>query len=227
MKVGDCVARIKSERDELIENNLGLVHACANRFKGRGAEYDDLFQAGCVGLIKAADNFDPQRGFSFSTYAVPVILGEIKRIFRDGGTVKVGRAIKEKSRAAVKRRDEISLSLGREPTIGELAESLGIDAAETAMLLNASMPVMSLTVGEDGECQTDIPIESPESKISDFLALRQVLQTLDERDRKMIELRYYRSKTQSETAKILGMTQVQVSRREKAVLEIIRKRLTA
>lgn len=221
------MARIKSERDELIENNLGLVHACANRFKGRGAEYDDLFQAGCVGLIKAADNFDPQRGFSFSTYAVPVILGEIKRIFRDGGTVKVGRAIKEKSRAAVKRRDEISLSLGREPTIGELAESLGIDAAETAMLLNASMPVMSLTVGEDGECQTDIPIESPESKISDFLALRQVLQTLDERDRRMIELRYYRSKTQSETAKILGMTQVQVSRREKAVLEIIRKRLTA
>lgn len=221
------MARIKSERDELIENNLGLVHACANRFKGRGAEYDDLFQAGCVGLIKAADNFDPKRGFSFSTYAVPVILGEIKRIFRDGGTVKVGRAIKEKSRAAVKRRDEISLSLGREPTIGELAESLGIDAAETAMLLNASMPVMSLTVGEDGECQTDIPIESPESKISDFLALRQVLQTLDERDRKMIELRYYRSKTQSETAKILGMTQVQVSRREKAVLEIIRKRLTA
>lgn len=221
------MARIKSERDELIENNLGLVHACANRFKGRGAEYDDLFQAGCVGLIKAADNFDPQRGFSFSTYAVPVILGEIKRIFRDGGTVKVGRAIKEKSRAAVKRRDEISLSLGREPTIGELAESLGIDAAETAMLLNASMPVMSLTVGEDGECQTDIPIESPESEISDFLALRQVLQTLDERDRKMIELRYYRSKTQSETAKILGMTQVQVSRREKAVLEIIRKRLTA
>ena len=221
------MARIKSERDELIENNLGLVHACANRFKGRGAEYDDLFQAGCIGLIKAADNFDPQRGFSFSTYAVPVILGEIKRIFRDGGTVKVGRAIKEKSRAAVKRRDEISLSLGREPTIGELAESLGIDAAETAMLLNASMPVMSLTVGEDGECQTDIPIESPESKISDFLALRQVLQTLDERDRKMIELRYYRSKTQSETAKILGMTQVQVSRREKAVLEIIRKRLTA
>lgn len=221
------MTRIKSERDELIENNLGLVHACVNRFKGRGVEYDDLFQAGCVGLIKAADNFDPQRGFSFSTYAVPVILGEIKRIFRDGGTVKVGRAMKEKSRAAVKRRDEISLSLGREPTVGELAESLGIDAAETAMLLNASMPVMSLTVGEDGECQTDIPIESPESKISDLLALRQVLQTLEERDRRMIELRYYRSMTQSETAKILGMTQVQVSRREKAVLEIIRKRLTA
>ncbi|MGN0542811.1 MAG: sigma-70 family RNA polymerase sigma factor [Acutalibacteraceae bacterium] len=221
------MTRTKSERDELIENNLGLVHACANRFKGRGAEYDDLFQAGCVGLIKAADNFDPQRGFSFSTYAVPVILGEIKRIFRDGGTVKVGRAIKEKSRAAVKRRDEISLSLGREPTIGELAESLGIDAAETAMLLNASMPVMSLTVGEDGECQTDIPVESPENKISDLLALRQVLQTLEGRDRRMIVLRYYHGKTQSETAKILGMTQVQVSRREKAVLEIIRKRLTA
>lgn len=220
------MTRTKSDRDEMIENNLGLVHACANRFKGRGAEYDDLFQAGCVGLIKAADNFDPQRGFSFSTYAVPVILGEIKRIFRDGGTVKVGRAIKEKSRAAVKRRDEIALCLGREPTVTELAESLGIGAEETAMLLNASMPVMSLTVGEDGECQTDIPVDSPENAVSDRLALRQVLQKLGDKDRKMIEMRYYRSMTQSETAKALGMTQVQVSRREKAVLEIIRKCLT-
>ena len=216
---------IKEKRNELVENNLGLVHSCANRFKGRGAEYDDLFQAGCVGLIKAADNFDESRGFSFSTYAVPVILGEIRRIFRDGGTVKVGRALKEKSRDAIKRKEEISIELGREPTISELSESLGLDTTETAMLLNASMPVLSLTIGDEVESQFEIPVDSPENKISDLLALRQVLDSLDERDRKMIELRYYGSMTQSETALKLGMTQVQVSRREKAVLDAIRKKL--
>lgn len=221
------MTEIKAERNRLVENNLGLVHACANRFRGRGVEYDDLFQAGCVGLIKAADNFDETRGFSFSTYAVPVILGEIKRVFRDGGVVKVGRAIKEKSRAAVKRREEIAVELGREPTVSELAERLGVDAAEAAMLLNASMPAVSLTSAEDGEGQLDIPVDSPENEVSDFLALRQVLQSLDERDRKMIELRYYGGMTQSKTAQKLGMTQVQVSRREKAVLELIRKKLTA
>lgn len=211
----------------MVEKNLGLVHACANRFRGRGAEYDDLFQAGCVGLIKAADNFDESRGFSFSTYAVPVILGEIKRLFRDGGSVKVGRAIKEKSRNALKKREEIALSLGREPTVGELAESLGIDSTEAAMLLNASMPPVSLTCSEDGEKSLDIPVDSPENELSDSLALRQVLQSLDERDRKMIELRYYGGLTQSKTGRRLGMTQVQVSRREKAVLEIIREKLSS
>ena len=217
----------KSARNELVEKNLGLVHACANRFRGRGAEYDDLFQAGCVGLIKAADNFDESRGFSFSTYAVPVILGEIKRLFRDGGSVKVGRAIKEKSRNALKKREEIALSLGREPTVGELAESLGIDSTEAAMLLNASIPPVSLTCSEDGEKSLDIPVDSPENELSDSLALRQVIQSLEERDRKMIELRYYGGLTQSKTGRRLGMTQVQVSRREKAVLEIIREKLSS
>ncbi len=220
------MAETKSKRNEMVEKNLGLVHSCANRFRGRGVEYDDLFQAGCVGLIKAADNFDESRGFSFSTYAVPVILGEIKRIFRDGGAIKIGRAIKEKSRAAVKKKEEISVSLGREPTVAELAESLGLDITETAMLLNASMPAMSLTAGEEGDEQIDIPVESPENEISDFLALRQVISALDERDRRMIELRYYDGLTQSKTAQVLGMTQVQVSRREKAVLASIRKNLT-
>lgn len=220
------MAEMKSKRNEMVEKNLGLVHSCANRFRGRGVEYDDLFQAGCVGLIKAADNFDESRGFSFSTYAVPVILGEIKRIFRDGGAVKIGRAIKEKSRAAVKKKEEISVSLGREPSVAELAESLGLDITETAMLLNASMPAMSLTAGEEGDEQMDIPIESPENEISDFLALRQVISSLEERDRRMIELRYYNGLTQSKTAQMLGMTQVQVSRREKAVLASIRKKLT-
>lgn len=215
------------KRNEMVENNLGLVHSCANRFRGRGVEYDDLFQAGCVGLIKAADNFDAARGFSFSTYAVPVILGEIKRIFRDGGPVKIGRTIKEKSRTAVKIQEALSIELGREPTVGELAEKLKIEPEEAAMLLNAAMPVVSLTSSEEGESQLDIPVDSPENEISDFLALRQVLQSLDEHDRKMIELRYYSGMTQSKTALQLGMTQVQVSRREKAVLEIIRKKLTS
>lgn len=212
-------------RNEIIEKNLGLVHSCANRFRGRGVEYDDLFQAGCLGLIKAVDNFDAARGFSFSTYAVPVILGEIKRIFRDGGPVKIGRTIKEKSRTAVKTQESLSVELGRDPTVGELAEKLKIEPEEAAMLLNASMPVVSLTTGEDGEAQLDIPVDSPENEINDFLALRQVLQSLDEHDRKMIELRYYSGLTQSKTAHQLGMTQVQVSRREKVVLEIIRKKL--
>ncbi len=218
---------INAERNKIVENNLGLVHACANRFRGRGVEYDDLFQAGCVGLIKAADKFDETRGFSFSTYAVPVILGEIKRIFRDGGAVKIGRTIKEKSRTAQSVRDELSSLLGREPTVGEIAEKMEIDSAEAAMLLNVASPVISLTSGEEGEGQLDVPVESPENEISDSLALSQILKSLDERDRKMIELRYFRGMTQSKTAAKLGMTQVQVSRKEKTVLELLRKKLTS
>ncbi len=212
-------------RNDIVEKNLGLVHACAKRFRGRGVEYDDLFQAGCVGLIKAADNFDESRGFSFSTYAVPVILGEIKRIFRDGGSVKIGRALKDKSRNLIIKRDEISVSLGREPTVGELSRELGMEITETAMLLNAALPAVSLTCGEDSECQLDIPVDSPENEISDSLGLSQVVSSLDEKDRIIIELRYYKGLTQQKTADILGMTQVQVSRREKAVLAIIRKKL--
>lgn len=217
---------IKSDRNKLVEENLGLVYSCANRFKGRGADYEDLVQAGCVGLIKAADNFDKERGFSFSTYAVPVILGEIKRIFRDGGAVKVGRAIKEKSRAVMKQKEETAIKLGREPTISELSEIFGLEQTETAMLLNASMPAVSLTASDDDEFQLDIPIESHENEISDSLALKQVIDSLDERDKIMIELRYYAGLTQSKTAARLGMTQVQVSRREKVVLEQLRKKLT-
>ncbi len=219
------MTEINAERNKIVENNLGLVHACANRFKGRGVEYDDLFQAGCIGLIKAADKFDETRGFSFSTYAVPVILGEIKRIFRDGGAIKIGRTIKEKARNVQLIREELSTEYGREPTVREIAEKIKIEPAEAAMLLNATSPVVSLTSNEDGESQLDIPTESHENKISDSLALNQILMSLDERDRKMIELRYYRGFTQSKTAADLGMTQVQVSRREKTVLEFIRKKL--
>ena len=210
----------RAERNELVEKNIGLVHACANKFRGKGAEYDDLFQAGCVGIIKAAENFDPERGFSFSTYAVPVILGEIKRIFRDGGSVKVGRALKEKARAAMREKDALTAELGCEPTVGQLAERLGSDVAQTAQLLNAAMPAVSLTAcTDDGE--------SPENAASELIALREVIALLDDRDREMISLRYYRGMTQSRTAELLGMSQVQVSRREKAVLALLRRNLSA
>lgn len=210
----------QSNRENLINENYGLVHACANKFRGRGVDYDDLFQAGCVGLVKAADNFDCSRGFAFSTYAVPVILGEIRRIFRDGGSVKIGRSLKERSRHAMKIRDELSLELGREPTVSELAEKLGTDIATATELITVSMPTVSLTVSEEGKSgsQLDIPTLPPEEEISERLSLKSVLDSLDERDRKLIELRYFNGLTQVKTAKELGMSQVQVSRKEKAIL---------
>ena len=214
-------------RENLINDNFGLVHACANKFRGRGVEYDDLFQAGCVGLVKAADNFDFSRGFAFSTYAVPVILGEIRRIFRDGGAVKIGRSLKEKSRNAMKVRDELSLELCREPTVSELAEKLGTDIASAAALITVSMPTISLTSSDDEKSggQLDIPTDAPEEEISERLSLKCVLDNLEERDRRLIELRYFKGLTQVKTAKELGMSQVQVSRREKIILLEMRKKL--
>ena len=216
----------KAEREKIITENMGLVHSCAGKFKGKGIEYDDLFQAGCVGLVKAVDGFEPERGFAFSTYAVPVILGEIRRIFRDGGTVKVGRMLKEKSRVAMLERERLTRINDREPTMSELAESLGLDLQETAHILNAAMPAISLTPDDESRnSQFDIPVESHDSEISDSIALQQVMVTLPERDRKIIELRYFKGLTQSKTAERLGMSQVQVSRREKAILFDLRQKL--
>ena len=214
-------------RECLINANFGLVHACANKFRGRGVDYDDLFQAGCVGLVKAADNYDSSRGFAFSTYAVPVILGEIRRIFRDGGAVKIGRSLKERARHAMKLRDELSAELGREPTVSELAEKLGTDIPTATELITVSMPTVSLTVSEDGKNagQFDIPTLPPEEEISERLSLKCVLDSLDEKDRKLIELRYFKGLTQVKTAKELGMSQVQVSRKEKAILIKMRNSL--
>ena len=213
-------------QDDLVRRNLGLVHACANRFRSRGAEYDDLFQAGCVGLVKAAKNFDAGRGFAFSTYAVPVILGEIKRIFRDGGTVKIGRTLKEKARAALSLKQTLENELQREITVSELAEKLGTDVHETAQLLTVSMPVISLTTDDENESrQFDIPVDAPDEALTDRISLYTVLAMLEDRDRRLIELRYFQGLTQVKTAAQLGMTQVQVSRREKAILQLLRERL--
>ena len=217
----------EKNRDTVIEKNLGLVHACATRFKGRGIEYEDMFQAGCMGLVKAFDAFDTERGVKFSTYAVPVILGEIKRLFRDGGTVKVSRSLKELSIRVTKEREIFLLKTGREPTVSELAEKLLIEEEEVTEALCAAAPVVSLTVDEDeGGGQTDIPVESPENEITERLSVIKAVSDLEERDRLIIRHRYYENKTQTETAKILGMTQVQVSRRETKILEVLRKELT-
>lgn len=216
----------KASKDALVNENLGLVHACANKFRGRGAEYDDLFQAGCVGLCKAAANFDAERGFAFSTYAVPVILGEIRRIFRDGGTVKVSRSLKEKARAALKTKQELENELSREPTISELAEKLDVSVSEAAELLTVSMPVISLTAQDESTSrQLDIPTQAPQEAVAEKLALKKVVSLLEERDRKLIELRYFKGLTQVKTAEELGMSQVQVSRREKALLIKMRESL--
>ncbi len=210
----------------MIEDNIGLVHSCANKFRGRGVEYDDLFQAGCVGLIKAADGFDEERGFSFSTYAVPVILGEIKRIFRDGGSVKVSRSMKEKIRLAMKEKEKLTEETGLEPTVGQLAERLGLSVSETAELLTAAMPAMSLTGDDENSGRDiDIPVEAPDEKISEMLSLEQTINSLEEEEREIIRLRYFKNLTQSKTAEMLGLSQVQVSRKEKKILLKMRKKL--
>lgn len=216
----------RTTTQQRVAENLGLVHACANRFRYRGVEYEDLYGAGCVGLVKAAQNFDESRGFAFSTYAVPVILGEIKRLFRDGGSVKVGRTLKEKARKAMLERQKMELSLGRSPTIGELAQHLGVDVSTAAELVAVSQPVLSLTGDSDGEArEADVPVESPEEQVIDLLALRRVFQSLESRDRKLIYFRYFAGLTQTKTAGRLGMSQVQVSRREKVILRMMRERM--
>ncbi len=216
-----------ADPNRLAEENVGLVHMCANRFRGKGIEYDDLFGAGCLGLIKAAKAFDSERGVRFSTYAVPVILGEIRRLFRDGGTVKVSRSLKELSLRLTRERELFLLREGREPTVSELAERLGEEAELVTEALEASQPTVSLTADLEGSEGTvlDIPTPPPDGEITDRLALTQALSTLDHADRQLIYLRYFSGKTQAVTASMLGMTQVQVSRREKKLLGLLREKI--
>lgn len=210
-------------RDEFIEGNLPLVHKLANRFRGRGVEYEELYAAGCVGLVKAVDRFEPERGLCFSTYAVPVILGEIRRLFRDGGSVKISRSLKELSVKAARVRDQ--LSANGEPHISDIAQALGVTPEEAAEALCAGIPPVSLDHGgEDGE-PLPVPSASGEDALIDRLALRQCLSELSVEDREILMLRYFRRKTQCETAQILGMTQVMVSRRERKLLKELREQL--
>ena len=217
----------KTRRESFIEQNLGLVHSCAGRFRGRGIEYDDLYSAGCMGLIKAYDNFEEERGLRFSTYAVPVILGEIKKLFRDGGTVKVSRSLKELGMRVQAAREHHMKVCGVEPTLSQLAEELGEPVENVTLAIQAAQPAMSLTpenAGEDAH-QLDIPVDSPEEALAEKISLREVIDALPEQDRKLIQLRFYENKTQSETAKALHTTQVQISRRERKILTLLRRRL--
>ncbi len=214
-------------REEFIQQNLGLVHACAGRFRSRGIEYDDLYAAGCVGLIKAYDGFDWGRGVCFSTYAVPVILGEIKKLFRDGGTVKVSRSVKELGIKASAVREKLLKEMGSEPTVSQIAQRLNASAEQVAMALKAGLPAISLTpAGEnDGNRELDIPIDSPEEELTDRISLQEVMQRLSPEEQKLIRLRYFCGRTQSETARMLHTTQVQISRRERKLLGLMRRQL--
>ena len=217
----------KTRREAFITQNLGLVHACAGRFRGRGMEYDDLYSAGCMGLIKAYDNFDESRGVCFSTYAVPVILGEIKKLFRDGGTVKVSRSLKELGMRVQAAREHSMKLCGSEPTLRQLAEQLDEPVENVALAIQAAQPAMSLTPenAEDGEHQLDIPVDSPEEELAEKISLAEVIEKLPEQDKQLIRLRFYANRTQSETAKVLHTTQVQISRRERKILTLLRTRL--
>ena len=217
----------KTRRSAFIEKNLGLVHSCAGRFRGRGIEYDDLYSAGCMGLIKACDGFDESRGVCFSTYAVPVILGEIKKLFRDGGPVKVSRSIKELGLRINAAREHHMKLFGTEMTVGQLAQELNESPEAVALAIRASMPAMSLTPeNDDGEDrQMDIPVDSPEEELADRISLEEVLAALPEEDQQLIRLRFYGGRTQSDTAKLLHTTQVQISRRERKILKLMREKL--
>lgn len=213
---------VKDLRNKMIEENIGLVHSIAKRFTGRGVDYEDLFQTGCIGLIKAVDNFDESKGFRFSTYAVPVIMGEIRRIFRDGGAIKVSRALKEKSVKAQLLRERFAKKELREPTVGELSEMLGCDMDETAEILNVINPMLSLDSFGDGSDETlDVPFDDRE-EIFDKISLSQVMDKLSDEERFIIDSRYFKGRTQSETAEKLGVSQVQISRKEKEILKKLR-----
>ena len=212
-----------TDRDKMIEDNIGLVHSIANRFKGRGVDYDDLFQSGCVGLIKAVDNFDESRGFAFSTYAVPVIMGEIKRIFRDGGAVKVSRSLKEKAIKAQSLREKFINDKMREPTVSELSALLDCPQEEIPEILGVIAPMVSLsTSSDDGEYTIDVPVDESE-ELFNRLTVHRLFKFLDDTEKAIVDMRYYKGFTQSKTAAALGISQVQVSRKEKSLLQKLRK----
>ena len=213
-----------TDKDKLASRHMGLVHALCKRFSGKGIEYEELFSAGCLGLSKAISRFDESRDLQFSTYAFPVIMGELKRLFRDGGTVKVSRSLRELSLKAARLNSESLRENGEELSVSQLAEKLNVSAEKIVEALGSAKTPLSLTAeyDEDGSPQLDIPAPDIQEEITERLSLEQALNTLDEQDKRLIILRYYKSKTQSETARLLGISQVQVSRKEKKILAQIR-----
>ena len=209
------------------EDHLGLVHLCANRFRNRGMEYEELYSAGCYGLLKAIKAFDPTRGVQFSTYAVPVILGEIRRLFRDGGVVHISRSLRERAGKLKKIQEQFEQHYGKSPTLSELSRESGETLEDCAEALCVTQTPLSLTLysEEDEDSQLEIPVEAEDRRIGDLLSLRQAMRNLRSEDRMLLELRYFRELTQTRTAEILGISQVQVSRKEKKLLAQLRKLL--
>ena len=220
---GDLAAR-----ERLVVENSGLIWSVAKRYFGRGADPDDLYQLGCVGFLKAIDGFDLEYGTQFSTYAVPKIAGEIRRFLRDDGAVKVGRSLKERAASIKMARQRLTGQLNREPTLSELSAELNltveeIAAAETATACTESIHKES---GEEGfTLESILTSGAVEDKLVEHIALREALNTIPQRERMVIDLRYYRGLTQDQTAKILGVSQVQISRIEKKAILLLRERI--
>lgn len=210
----------------LVDENTGLVKSIAVRFAGRGVDYDDLCQIGHIGMIKAIRNFDLERGTAFSTYAVPLIIGEIKRFLRDDGEIKVGRELKRKGALIYAAREKYISEKGEDPNLATLAEICGFTEEEAAESIAATSAVMSLSeqIHEDGTLEDIIGVDfTPE--INEKIALKQAIERLLPEEREIIYLRYYKGLTQSETGRVLNMTQVTVSRRETKALQKLRTNL--
>lgn len=218
----------KDAAERLISENSGLIWSVTRRFLGRGTEAEDLYQLGCVGFLKAVEGFDLEFGTQFSTYAVPKISGEIRRFLRDDGAVKVSRTLKEQAAAIKSARNDLTLRLGRDPTVREVSDATGLSAEEIAMAESATASVESIhrTTGEDGFSLENILSDTQTEEILvEHISLRQAIQHLPERESMVIRLRYFHGLTQDRVAKVLGVSQVQVSRIEKKALGQLRELL--
>ncbi len=211
----------KDAREQLLRENAGLIWSIVRRFYGRGTEPDDLYQLGCLGFLKAIDGYDAAYGTQFSTYAVPKIAGEIRRFLRDDGSIKVSRTIKEQAAQLRLLRNRMTLELGREPHLSEIAQASGLTVQEIAVIDTAMLPADSLQrpAGEDG-CSLEqlLPGEAIEEKIIESVSLEDAISQLEPRQQAVIRMRYFRGMTQDKTAVVLGVSQVQVSRLERRAL---------
>lgn len=223
----------KKARETLVEENIGLVYTIVRRFLGRGIEMEDLVQIGSIGLIKAIDKFDSSFEVKFSTYAVPMISGEIKRFLRDDGMIKVSRSLKENALKACIAREQLEKRMGREPTLNEISEEIGLAREEIVLALESVSEVESIykTIYQgDGNAITLVDKleekDNPNERLLDHMVLKEVLNTLEEKEKRLIEMRYFEEKTQNQVAAALSMTQVQVSRMEKKVLKKMRGRFS-
>ena len=217
----------KEARERLVEENIGLIWCVVKRFGGRGVETEDLFQIGSIGLLKAIDKFDLSYDVKFSTYAVPMISGEIKRFLRDDGMIKVSRSLKELAYKSLKAGEKLTDRLGREPTMEELSEELGVEKEELVQAMEVDSLYRPIHQKEGSEIRLLDKIEEKEKsedKIIDRLVLKELLESLDPDERRLIYLRYFADRTQSDVGKIMGISQVQVSRMEKRIIENLKKR---